>query len=258
MCDASGAEKWVTTHVSVRHLYTQTKVDVTGYRHGRTKTRKGPVGAGHACLQWTRGIEGWSPSVRESHCKVQDDVPKRVILKVTSMTNRADSLRVLVNSGTSNNSVRQQCLPLLDFAKKHVPRSQLEVRLATGATMKTEKRVICAHFSYKHRVFVEELLVLALNDKFDMVLVMPWLARHDPIIDWEKHTDVHFGRRSATESDGSVRAADTPNGASKPPIERVARTAVSGRSARVITTPGVVDRKECLVRDPTLPRNHPP
>ncbi|OWY96960.1 hypothetical protein PHMEG_00032631, partial [Phytophthora megakarya] len=93
---------------------------------------------------------------------------------------------VLVDSGASNNFVRQQSLPLMDFEEKHVPRSQLEVRLATGAIVKTEKRAIRARFSYKHRVFVEELLVLDLDDKFDMVLGMPWLARHDPTIDREK------------------------------------------------------------------------
>ncbi|OWZ14579.1 reverse transcriptase [Phytophthora megakarya] len=95
-----------------------------------------------------------------------------------SMTKRADSLRVFVDLGASNNFVRQQSLPLLDFEEKHRPRSQLEVRLATGAIVKTEKRVIRALFSYKHRVFVEELLVLDLDDKFNMVLGMPWLARH--------------------------------------------------------------------------------
>ncbi|OWY94372.1 hypothetical protein PHMEG_00035919 [Phytophthora megakarya] len=125
-------------------------------------------------------------------------------------------------------------LPLMDFDEKHMPRSQLEVRLATGAIVKTEKRAIRARFSYKHRVFVEILLVLDLDDKFDMVLGMPWLARHDPEIDWEK------------QSDGPVSAADTPNGASEPPSETVARAAVSGRSAwsaRAVTTPGVVNTK---------------
>ncbi|OWZ07258.1 putative membrane protein [Phytophthora megakarya] len=133
----------------------------------------------------------------------------------------------------------------------------LEVRLATGAIVKTEKRVIRARFSYKHRVFVEELLVLDLDDKFDVVLGMPWLARHDPTIDWEKRTVVRFGRRGATESDGPVSAADTPNGASEPPSEAVARAAVSGRSARsarAVTTPGVVDSKRVSDQGPDTSR----
>ncbi|OWY97886.1 reverse transcriptase [Phytophthora megakarya] len=177
----------------------------TGYRHGQTKKGKDH----HECLQRTRGAEVCSPSERESHCKVQDDMPNLVILKVKSMTKRADSLRLLVDSGASNNFFRQQSLPLLDFEEKH-----LEVRLATGAIIETAKRVIRARFSYKHRVFVEELLVLDLDDKFDMVLGMP--------------------------------AADTPNGASEPPSETVARadfSSLSARSTRAVTTPGVVDSK---------------
>ncbi|KAG3122991.1 hypothetical protein PI126_g23902 [Phytophthora idaei] len=48
--------------------------------------------------------------------------------------------------------------------------------------MRTEKRVVRVRSSYKHRVFVENLIVLDLDDKFDLVLGMPWLARHDPVI----------------------------------------------------------------------------
>ncbi|OWZ07420.1 hypothetical protein PHMEG_00020191 [Phytophthora megakarya] len=95
---------------------------------------------GHAMLRTA------APSERESHCKVQDDMSNLVILKAKSMTKRADSLRVLVDSGASNYFVRQQSLSLLDFEDKHVPRSQLEVRLATGAIVKTENSVIRAHF----------------------------------------------------------------------------------------------------------------
>uniref|UniRef100_H3H215 Retrotransposon gag domain-containing protein n=1 Tax=Phytophthora ramorum TaxID=164328 RepID=H3H215_PHYRM len=47
--------------------------------------------------------------------------------------------------------------------------------------------------------FVDELIVLELDDKFDMVLGMPWLARHDPVIDWTKRTIVYFGSSSSVE-----------------------------------------------------------
>ncbi|OWY94102.1 hypothetical protein PHMEG_00036265 [Phytophthora megakarya] len=104
----------------------------TGYRHGQTKKWQGPVGAGrptgNAVTRVYNGhavLRTAAPSERESHCK---------------------------------------SLPLMDFEEKHVPRSQLEVRLATGAIVKTEKRAIRARFSYKHRVFVEELLVLDLDE----------------------------------------------------------------------------------------------
>ncbi|KAG6616781.1 reverse transcriptase [Phytophthora cinnamomi] len=92
----------------------------------------------------------------------------------------------------------------LDFEEEDTPRSLLEVRLATGAIVKTEKRVVNVRFSYKQRVFVEHFIVLDLDDKFDVVMGMPWLARHDPVIDRKKRTLVRFGRDSGTESDGPV------------------------------------------------------
>uniref|UniRef100_H3GV16 Reverse transcriptase domain-containing protein n=1 Tax=Phytophthora ramorum TaxID=164328 RepID=H3GV16_PHYRM len=59
--------------------------------------------------------------------------------------------------------------------------------------------------------FVDELIVLELDDKFDMVLGMPCKPRHDPVIDWTKRTIVRFGSSSsATESDGPVGAAHAP------------------------------------------------
>ncbi|POM59240.1 reverse transcriptase, partial [Phytophthora palmivora] len=66
-----------------------------------------------------------------------------------------------------------------------------------------------------------------------MVLGMPWLTRHDPVIEWEKAYD---------QSDGPVSVAHAPRGASEPPQETTAHAAVSGRSApgaRAATTPGV-------------------
>ncbi|KAE8912912.1 hypothetical protein PF003_g3061 [Phytophthora fragariae] len=76
-----------------------------------------------------------------------------------------------------------------------------------------------------------------------MVLGMPWLARHDPVIDWTKHTIMHFGSRGATVSDDPVGAARAPRGARDPPGETARRAAVSGHPARTPTTERVVGRK---------------
>ncbi|KAE9241242.1 hypothetical protein PF004_g7135 [Phytophthora fragariae] len=76
-----------------------------------------------------------------------------------------------------------------------------------------------------------------------MVLGMPWLARHDPVIDWTKRTIVHFGSSSATVSDGPVGAARAPRGARDPPEEAARRAAVSGHPARTPTTERVIGRK---------------
>ncbi|KAE9268305.1 hypothetical protein PR003_g31491, partial [Phytophthora rubi] len=108
-------------------------------------------------------------------------------------------------------------LARLDFEEVVMLRSLLEVRLATGVVVRTEKRVVRVRFSYREKKFVDELIVLDLDDKFDMVLGMPWLARHDPVIDWTKRTIVHFGSSGATVSDGPVGAARAPRGARDPP-----------------------------------------
>ncbi|KAE9107257.1 hypothetical protein PF010_g12328 [Phytophthora fragariae] len=93
------------------------------------------------------------------------------------------SLRALVDCGASNNFVRLQSLARLDFEEVVMPRSLLEVRLATRVVVRTEKRVVRVRFSYREKKFVGKLIELDLDDKFDMVLGMPWLARHDPVID---------------------------------------------------------------------------
>ncbi|KAG3120016.1 hypothetical protein PI124_g1681 [Phytophthora idaei] len=211
-----------------------------GHRRDQSKKRAEPVGAGRPTgSAVTRVYNGHAtlktaaPSERNSHCKKQDDKPNLVILKMWSK--RENSLRALVDSGASNNFARQQSLPKLNFEDVDTPRSVLEVRLATGATVRTEKRVVRVRFSYKHRMFVENLIVLDLDDKFDLVLGMPWLARHDPVVNWEKRTLVRFGR-NATESDDPVSVAHAPQDASDHTVEAAPCVAASGAHTQVTTT----------------------
>ncbi|GMF54814.1 unnamed protein product [Phytophthora fragariaefolia] len=220
----------------------------TGYRHGQAKTkttsrRGAPAGdavervdIGHAVSKAA------APSESHSHCKKKDDKPNLVILKVNAK--RRSSFRALVDCGASNKFVRLQSLARLDFEEVELPRSLLEVRLATGVVVRTEeKRVVRARFLYEEKKFVDELIVLDLDDKFDMVLGMPWLARHDPEIDWAKRTVVRFRGSGATESDGPVGAAHAPRGACYPPAEAARGAAASDLSARTLTTERVVSEK---------------
>ncbi|GMF28823.1 unnamed protein product [Phytophthora fragariaefolia] len=131
----------------------------------------------------------------------------------------------------------------LAFEEVEQPRSLLEVRLATGVVVRTEKHVVRARFSYEEQKLVDELIVLDLDDKIDMVLGMRWLARHDLPIDWEKRTIVRFRSSGATESDGPVGAAHAPRGACDPPAEAAQCAAASDLSARTLTTEGVVREK---------------
>ncbi|GMF21257.1 unnamed protein product [Phytophthora fragariaefolia] len=182
-----------------------------------------------------------APSESHSHCKKKDDKPNLVILKVNSKRGVSSCISGLWR-------VEQLCSTAkptrLDLEEVKLPRSLLEVRQATGVVVRTENRVVRIRFSYEEKKFVDELIVLDLDDKFDMVLGMPWLARHDPVIDWAKRTIVRFGGGSATESDGPVGAAHAPRGACDPPGETAGGAAVSDLSARTLTTERVV-REKC-------------
>ncbi|GMG18066.1 unnamed protein product [Phytophthora fragariaefolia] len=77
-----------------------------------------------------------------------------------------------------------------------------------------------------------------------MGMGMPWLARHDPEIDWAKRTIVRFRSSGATESDGPVGAARSHRGACDPPAEAARGVTASDLSARTLTTERVV-REKC-------------
>ncbi|GMF49921.1 unnamed protein product [Phytophthora fragariaefolia] len=218
------------------------------FRENPIKKLRQPAGAGPPAGDAVERVDighavskAAAPSERHSHCKKKDDKPNLVILKVNSKRER--SLRALVDCGASNNFVRLQSLARLDFEEVELPRSLLEVRLSTGVIVRTEKRVVRARFSYEEKKVVDELIVLDLDDKFDMELGMQWLARHDPVIDWAKRTIVRFRSSGATESDGPVGTAHAARGACDPPAEAARGAAASDLSARTLTTERVVSEK---------------
>ncbi|GMF15579.1 unnamed protein product [Phytophthora fragariaefolia] len=157
---------------------TKGRHDDTGYRHGQARKLRQPAGAGPPAGDAVGRVDighavskTATPSECHSHCKKKDNKPNLVILKVNAKRER--SLRALVDCGPSNNFVRLQRLARLEFEEVELPRSLLEVRLATGVVVRTEKRVVRARFTYEEKKFVDELIVLDLDDKFDMVLGMP-------------------------------------------------------------------------------------
>ncbi|GMF38460.1 unnamed protein product [Phytophthora fragariaefolia] len=99
-------------------------------------------------------------------------------------------------------------LARLDFEEVKLPRSLLEVSLATDVVVRTEKRVVRVRFSYEEKKFVDEIIVLDLDDKFDVELGMLWLARRDPVIDRAKRTVVRFRITEGSELGVSAPGAD--------------------------------------------------
>ncbi|KAI9905665.1 hypothetical protein PsorP6_013810 [Peronosclerospora sorghi] len=110
-------------------------------------------------------------------------------------------MRALFDTGASNNFVRTQSLTMLSFVEVETPLSTLSVRLATGATVTIPKRVIKTRFELNELSFEDEFIVLDLDDKFDVILGIPWMSKFKPSIDW---VNLSIGCGGPTGSDHPV------------------------------------------------------
>ena len=99
-------------------------------------------------------------------------------LKVTNNL----SIRALVDYGASNNFVRLQSLEgrRLKFVERDIPPTKMTVCLATGASITVEKRVVGIHYTLEGEQYNDDFIVLDLDDKFDVILGLPWLTRYEP------------------------------------------------------------------------------
>ena len=90
------------------------------------------------------------------------------------------SLRALVDYEASNNFVRRQSLEdrRLKFVKRDSPPSRMMVRLATDASIAAMKRVVGINYTLKDLQYNDEFIVLDLDDKFDVVIELPWYRRY--------------------------------------------------------------------------------
>ena len=100
------------------------------------------------------------------------------------------SLRALLDSGASSNFMRQKTLEhsFLKFEERKLPPSRLNVRLANGKIVSTRKRVVNVHYTLDGLPLEDEFIVLDMDDKFDVILGMPWLTTHRPVVDWTRRT----------------------------------------------------------------------
>jgi RNase H-like domain found in reverse transcriptase/Reverse transcriptase (RNA-dependent DNA polymerase)/Integrase zinc binding domain/Retroviral aspartyl protease/Chromo (CHRromatin Organisation MOdifier) domain len=107
-----------------------------------------------------------------------------------SLSTSGIQLKALLDSGASNNFIRSQALESmgLKFIERKIPLSQLKVRLATGATVNVKKRVVKLDYTYQGVNLHDDFIVLDLDDKFDVILGMPWLTKHQPIVDWKQRS----------------------------------------------------------------------
>ncbi|KAF1321583.1 reverse transcriptase, partial [Globisporangium splendens] len=97
----------------------------------------------------------------------------------------ATPLRALVDTGASNNFVRNEVIVRHGvFVPDANEEKTMIVRLANGSTVKMPKRVVRLAIECEDFRGEDEFILLDLDDKFDIILGMPWLKRYQPSIDW--------------------------------------------------------------------------
>ncbi|KAF1313283.1 Pol protein, partial [Globisporangium splendens] len=109
-----------------------------------------------------------------------------IVLKV-HVDGIATPLRALVDTGASNNFVRNEVIVRHGvFVPDANEEKTMIVRLANGSTVKMLKRVVRLAIKCEDFRGEDEFILLDLDDKFDLILGMPWLKRYQPSIDWMK------------------------------------------------------------------------
>ncbi|GMF50528.1 unnamed protein product [Phytophthora fragariaefolia] len=66
--------------------------------------------------------------------------------------------------------------------------TNVSVRLATGSIVSTRKVTIPLNVKFDDFDSVEPFIVLDMDDRYDLILSMHWLAKHEPWLDWRSRT----------------------------------------------------------------------
>lgn len=98
----------------------------------------------------------------------------------------SDFLRVLIDSGASNDFISTATVSHLQLPTSLLPK-QLRIRLADGSRSSTAHKVsLLLQFT---PTFSETRDLIVTNlETFDVILGKPWLAQHNPQIDWSTNT----------------------------------------------------------------------
>ena len=134
-------------------------------------------------------------------------------------------MSLLVDSGASQNFVSKaallRSLPQWDRLTREGKRENMVVRLADGSTVRSEGVLVELPFKFCDFVCNETFVVLEMGAKYDLILGMPWLAKHQPWIDWRARTigssSPSSDERRARELFLAIDAETTTNAAADHP-----------------------------------------
>lgn len=130
-----------------------------------------------------------APEAHDMRFTTTGDAKSLIVLELLAAGGQ-QALRALLDSGASSNFVRLKTLEesYLKYSEKDIPPTKVHVRLATGKVVSVKKRVVELDYSLDGLTLHDEFIVLDLDDKFDVILGMPWLMAHDPLVDWRAGT----------------------------------------------------------------------
>jgi hypothetical protein len=99
--------------------------------------------------------------------------------------------KILIDSGASGNYAQRSTMErsqLYARALKARTSDATAVRLATGTSVTVPKVAVNLGANFFDFDSVERCLVLDLDSRYDLILGMAWLERHEPWIDWRSKT----------------------------------------------------------------------
>ncbi|POM71017.1 Hypothetical protein PHPALM_12474 [Phytophthora palmivora] len=105
-----------------------------------------------------------------------------------SVRGYGDPFRILIHATASTNFARRQTLArnsdkYADALRESKGRGQVSVRLADGTVVNVPGVRMDLAVKFEDFDSTESFLVLDM-DKYDLILGMPWLEKHEPWIDW--------------------------------------------------------------------------
>ncbi|KAF1318323.1 reverse transcriptase, partial [Globisporangium splendens] len=118
--------------------------------------------------------------------------PSEMLVYSADVKGYEKKMTVLVDCGASQNFVSKSALKQSLQAYERLvhtgKREKMIVRLADGSTVHTEGVRVELSFRFCDFVCKETFVVLAMGSKYGLILGVPWLAKHQPWIDWRART----------------------------------------------------------------------
>ncbi|GMF48441.1 unnamed protein product [Phytophthora fragariaefolia] len=116
-----------------------------------------------------------------------------LVVVTASVKGYPEPMTILIDSGASFNfatkaSVARNDALYASGLEASESNTNVSVRLATGSIVSTRKVTIPLNVKIDDFDSVEPFIVLDMDDRYDLILGMPWLAKHEPWIDWRSRT----------------------------------------------------------------------